>query len=1278
MDGVLPSSSQKKIAGATKSNWDKTTFRVSRIPERLRLEDLSRILVQIFGVTVTNFSIHSLALDVSDEADPTWKTATVSFRVIPALLGLSPDLAGYWDFDMPPIAAAKFGTCRIFFDTHFDGFTPLSPANHTPRPIDCIVVPGWGGHALGSFMSPTSPYVWLRDSLPHHCPELRVWTYGYPSHLTDAKSSADPYEFAERFRIALRILRQQTRTADEVRPLVFIAHSLGGWIFKDAMIQMRKSSDDVDQETVLSTYGALFFGVPTQGMDVEAIANMVQNLPARYISTLLDQKNGFRLRQRQHDDFCQAFDYEDSKIVQFFELEKSPTVIQDPRTKKWSRSGPLALLVNPASATHGRAWEIGSEYTFSLAGNHSSMIKFPNDRNDYPTVRSCLQQFTKQAALVIGNRWKKCSDELKPSDHNDLTFEQKDCLQSLSFPEMNERRNGIDDPANGTCEWLSENRTYLKWFDQQHGMLWIKGKPGAGKSTLIKHAVSGLEQFRGGYAVLASFFFHGRGALIQKNIAGLFRSLLHQLLLQIPELLTKFSSLHKKRTEREGQCGNKWEWHEKELRNFFKAHVTEAARTRTVRLYIDALDEAGEDTATELVHFFQQLSSSLAVCFSCRHYPLLTLENGLEVCVEDRNGQDIDTYIRARINNSNIPLCDEIAAKSLGSFQWVALVIRLILRLHRNGKSLAVLSSKIKQLPSELNELYKELLGSLDEEDLSESLLLMQWILFSLRPLKLSELRFALVMGQESTCASVRECQNSSCFSSTDEDLKRKILALSRGLVEVRELSDLSNDYYRIDSVASTKARYASVHPDSKLRVQFVHQSVKDFLLEGGLHMLDRGSLEDAIGRGHSNLARSCINYINLEDVRDWWFTVPSFFCYDFLSYAAQYWYLHLEEAEKRVSPQACLLSMLGMSWVRFMQTWIRLLFRKFEAGDTEFVEVDWSLLHVASKLNLPSLVSAIIGRGVAANLRVRGGRTPLSIAAKAGSEQVVKVLLDRHDVDPNPVDDDGCTPLVCAMRSGSKATFMLLLNRKNIDLNLQDQLHISPLYRAFEYCDEDTVETFLQRTTIDTDCKGFLGKPPLYLAARFGWEAIVKLLLDRKNVDPNTQYNNGRTPLSYAAERGEEAIVKMLLDRKDINVKIQDNDGRTPLSYAALMGRESIVKMLLDRKDITVKIQDNDGRTPLSYAALMGRRSIVEQLINRKDTNPNVQDRNGRTPLHSAAVGAYKEIVQLLLDRDDVHPNDPDISGTTPLDYADSLGHAETATMLRDRMRRDGLEGWK
>ena len=890
-DGTPPRS-PRAYAVSAEPDWDKTTFRVSRIPERLGLEDLSQVLVRMFDVTVTNFSIHSLALDASDEADPPSKTATVSFRAVPALLRGSQDLADNWDFELPTIAAAKSEHCRISFDTHFNGFTTLSPADHFSRPIDCIVLPGWGGHALGSFRSYTSTYVWLRDSLPRHCPELRVWTYGYPSHLTDVKSSADPYEFAERFKIGLRILRQQTKTANEVRPLIFIAHSLGGWIFKDAMIQMRKSPNKVDQETFLSTYGALFFGVPTQGMDVEAIASMVQDLPARYISTLLDQKDGFRLRQRQHENFCQAFDYKDSRIVQFFEMEKSQTVIQDPKTKEWSGRGPLALLVNPASATQGRAWETGSEYTFSLAGNHSNMIKFSNDRDDYSTVRDFLQQFTKQAILVVEVRWKTCSDELKPSNPNDLTVEQKNCLQSLSFPEMNERRNGIDDLANDTCEWLSKNPIYLQWFGQQHGMLWIKGKPGAGKSTLMKHALCGAEQIRGGGAVLASFFFHGRGALIQKTTAGLFRSLLHQLLQQLPKLLNEFSGLYQKRIEREGPYGVKWDWHEKELQNFFKTRVPEAARMRTVRLYIDALDEAGQDTATELVDYFQQFSSSLAVCFSCRHYPLLTLENGLEVCVEDGNGSDIDTYIRisldARILRTEIahPIRKDIAAKSSGSFQWVVLVIRLILRLYKNGSSLAVLRSKIKQLPSKLIDLYRELLGSVDEEDLSESLLLMQLVLFSRRPLNLSELRFALVMGQSIPCTSVRACQSSIWFSSTDEDLKRKILALSRGLVDARDFQVPFRysvfDYHDPFNSGSTKTvseesgteslerrsehggwiNHSEHVNGSRIVVQFIHQSVEDFLLNGGLQMLDKGYFNNTVGRGHFCLARSCIRYV--------------------------------------------------------------------------------------------------------------------------------------------------------------------------------------------------------------------------------------------------------------------------------------------------------------------------------------------------------------------------------------------------------------------------------
>lgn len=124
-----------------------------------------------------------------------------------------------------------------------------------------------------------------------------------------------------------------------------MVHSLGGWIFKEvsmhivhaqeateialkAIIRMNNSTDPDDRLNLQCIYGALFFGVPSQGMNVEAMASMVEALPARYTLNLLDQQLGFRLRNRQHEDFCKAFAYEDSKIVQFFELKKTPTVVQ--------------------------------------------------------------------------------------------------------------------------------------------------------------------------------------------------------------------------------------------------------------------------------------------------------------------------------------------------------------------------------------------------------------------------------------------------------------------------------------------------------------------------------------------------------------------------------------------------------------------------------------------------------------------------------------------------------------------------------------------------------------------------------------------------------------------------------------------------------------------------------------------------------------------------------------------------------------------------------------
>src|ERR1700733_2927357 len=95
-----------------------------------------------------------------------------------------------------------------------------------------------------------------------------------------------------------------------------------------ALILMKESSDIDDKRNLNSVYGALFFGVPSQGMATDELAAMVGDRPQRYDLSMLNQEVGFRLRQRQHDDFCKAFDFRDSKIIQFFETRMTSTVIE--------------------------------------------------------------------------------------------------------------------------------------------------------------------------------------------------------------------------------------------------------------------------------------------------------------------------------------------------------------------------------------------------------------------------------------------------------------------------------------------------------------------------------------------------------------------------------------------------------------------------------------------------------------------------------------------------------------------------------------------------------------------------------------------------------------------------------------------------------------------------------------------------------------------------------------------------------------------------------------
>ena len=399
------------------------------------------------------------------------------------------------------------------------------------------------------------------------------------------------------------------------------------------------------------------------------------------------------------------------------------------------------------------------------------------------------------------------------------------------------------------------------------------------------------------HIVVVSFFFHGRGTHIQRSPLGLFRALLHQILQEIPTLLTTFTASFKRKCETQGEPGKKWEWKEKELQDLLETYVMNAARTCRLQIYVDALDECGEDVARNLALLFLRLTSkqtpdsgSLSICFSCRHYPQVALEGGLEICVEKENRSDIATYVQNRFGTELLDkrkaqiLQKAILGKASGAFQWVVIVVGQSLKQYRQGMSLQAIQAEIRDLPSELDDLYREILGQTDENDLPKTLQLMQWICCAFRPLSMAELRVAMAMEHGTPFTSLEECQNTAEYVETDEDMEKRVQHLSRGLAEVK---------------SSLNGRVA----------QFIHQSVKDYLTRVGLQILDGHSASNhmAVGRAHLRLSRSCIKYLAMEEIDPVILRIKPFFErieivpeFPLLHYAITHWISHTEVVESK------------------------------------------------------------------------------------------------------------------------------------------------------------------------------------------------------------------------------------------------------------------------------------------------------------------------------------------------------------------------------------------
>ncbi|KAG8779363.1 hypothetical protein FRC16_003451, partial [Serendipita sp. 398] len=193
--------------------------------------------------------------------------------------------------------------------------------------VDIVAIHGLDGHREQSWTAEDGT-LWLRDLLPTDLPHARVLTYGYDADTRSFShtSTRTIFRHAEAFAEDLSQLR---RTHPE-RPIIFLAHSLGGIILKKALILCH--GDDLETDRNLrdistSTLAVLFFGTPHSGANGVQLAEWMSRLLSMYMYT-----NDRLLKQLGRDsseleNIQRLYSPASKRISTIFFYEEDPTPI---------------------------------------------------------------------------------------------------------------------------------------------------------------------------------------------------------------------------------------------------------------------------------------------------------------------------------------------------------------------------------------------------------------------------------------------------------------------------------------------------------------------------------------------------------------------------------------------------------------------------------------------------------------------------------------------------------------------------------------------------------------------------------------------------------------------------------------------------------------------------------------------------------------------------------------------------------------------------------------
>lgn len=422
-------------------------------------------------------------------------------------------------------------------------------------------------------------------------------------------------------------------------------------------------------------------------------------------------------------------------------------------------------------------------------------------------------------------------------------------LRSLHFNAIKSRETQIVPAHAETLKWLldpSSPSNLAKWLESQSGVYWISGKPGSGKSTLMKYLVAHpqtaelLKTWAGAQTlVTASVYFWHAGTVLQNSQEGLFRSLLFEILRQSPDLIrvvcaSKLAAFRPFDQEIEP-------WTELELRDAIGQLKRGTGMDARFCFFIDGLDEyAGHpDDIIDVLESLQSLPD-VKLCVSSRPWnefaDAFGGNTGTQLALEDLTREDIRMYVRqtlgtnqrfvtmAQRDTRSQNLEQEIVDKARGVFLWVVLVTRSLLDGVRNADRICDMQRRLRKFPETLEKYFSQMYFSIDETYREQTAQTFKFVLAGTTDSGSSPLPlivFSFLDEEDLDAAMMNPCSNPLAdgeILSRQDVMRTRLIARCKGLVEIVDHQSLypERDGYRRKLLGPV--------------VDFIHRTAYDFL----------------------------------------------------------------------------------------------------------------------------------------------------------------------------------------------------------------------------------------------------------------------------------------------------------------------------------------------------------------------------------------------------------------------------------------------------------------